>query len=90
MQVFEELEKSAGGRCRSNGVILLLVRINCWRMKDLKAIGMVMNKIEKKRELVGSSYRTHATAQRVILVLIYRPHGAICCLQSLDGRVDTF
>ena len=45
----------------TKGVISLVVRIKCWQMKDLKAVGLMMNKIENKRGLVGSSYSTHAS-----------------------------
>ena len=59
-------------------------------MRDLEAVDCVVSKIEKQRGLLTSLIESTFHAQRVTLVLIYRPHKATHCLQSLDGRVDTF
>lgn len=68
----------------------MVVRLSRCELRVLEAVDCVVNKIEKQRGLLTPLIESTFHAQRVTLVLIYRPHEATHCLQSLDGRVNTF
>lgn len=83
-------KRSLEGVFRSSGLFPVVLRLNRCGVRDLEAVDCVVSKIEKQRGLLNPLIESTFHAQRVTLVLIYRPHEATHCLQSLSGRVNTF
>ena len=83
-------KRSLEGVFRSSGIFPVVLRLNRCGVRDLEAVDCVVSKIEKQRGLLTPLIESTFHAQRVTLVLIYRPHEATHCLQSLSGRVNTF
>ena len=58
----------------------MVVRLSRCGVRDLEAVDCVVSKIEKQLGLVAPLIESTFHAQRVTLVLIYRPHEATHCL----------